>query len=718
MNFIHYWWPSLLNFDGFIKSMATPIVKAWKKTDKKMTNVLKFYTLTDYENWKKETNMAKWETKYYKGLGTHDDKEAKECFCDFASKIINYVYTNPKANSVDNQIIPEDVNNNNSNNNPNNDPNNPNDNNDIKSTDSKESKNTSQSAQEGGCEIKDDTNEDVYMDDKTNENYIAITLGFAKNKVIDRKRWLEKYDRNNIIDYNTKTISYHDFINKDLIHFSNYDNYRSIPSMKDGFKPSLRKIIYVCFKKDLATKALKVAQLSGFVSAEAAYHHGETSLQGAIVGMAQDFVGSNNLNLLLPKGNYGNRREGGKNAASARYICTKLHDLTPLIYRREDEHVYNYVDDDGLQAEPVTYAPIIPMILVNGTQGIGTGFSTFVPCYNPKDLIKNVRKILNNKSPDILTPWYKGFTGTIKKEIIKDRNGNIKDNDGEKYKTFGIYENLDKTTMRITELPIGVWTDDYFKFLDSITRIDPKKPMKTDMIQSWDHSCGTNTIDITIVFLPGILQDLIKKNELVKKMKLSKSIKTSNMHLYDLNDTIKKYESIDEIINDYIKNRLIVYDKRKQFHMRHIKNQLEILKWKVTFLEYVTHQMKIEIFSERNGKRIPLKEAQILDQLITCEFPKLSNNVDAEEADKTYNYITNMKLWSLTEEEMDSLIKEKLDKEREYDIYYNTSINVMWLRELDELEKAYDKVCAEEQDQNKDKNHPDKKTKKSRAKKQ
>lgn len=659
INFIHYWWPSLLKINGFIKSMATPIIKAWKKTDKKKKNPMVFYTLTDYDNWKKVTDMSKWEIQYYKGLGTHDEKEAKECFNDFENKIINYIWS-----GVDNPIT---ITNNSTNDNDNTD------NNSVSSNKSSDDK----------------TNDEDYIDDKTNENYNAITLGFAKNRINDRKIWLENYDKNNIIDYKCKNVTYHDFIHKDLIHFSNYDNNRSLPSMKDGFKPSLRKILFTCFKKNLINDKLKVAQLSGFVSALAAYHHGEMSLQGAIVGMAQNYVGANNINLLLPCGNFGNRRQGGKNHASARYIITRLCELTPLIFRKEDEPIYEYVNDDGFSAEPTTYAPILPMILINGTHGIGTGYSSSVPSFNPKDVMSNLRKMLHGRQPDALVPWYRGFTGKIKKE---------KDN---KFRTFGIYENIDQKTIHISELPVGTWTDDYFRFLNNITRVDSKKPAKTDMIESWDHSCGTNTIDITITFLPGILQDLEKKNELIKKLKLSDIVSTTNMHLYDANDVIKKYPSIESIFVDYIVYRLDIYEKRKQYQLRHITNQLKIIKYKVLFLEYATHQKKIDLFNEVNGKRIPLKESVIMEQLVKHDFPPLSNNVDALDGDKNYNYITNMKLWSITEEEMILLTQEKDKRQKEYDNYFNKSPTNMWLDELDELEKGYDKwlISCEEDDE-------------------
>ena len=189
-----------------------------------------------------------------------------------------------------------------------------------------------------------------------------------------------------ILDTTEKKISYSDFVNKELIHFSKYDCERSIPNIMDGLKTSLRKILYCAFKRNLTTE-IKVAQFGGYVSEHSGYHHGENSLMKAIVGMAQEYVGSNNINLLLPNGQFGTRLQGGDDSASERYIFTQLNDITKHIYIDADQHVLNYLDDDGTLVEPEFYVPIIPMILVNGSKGIGTGFSTDIMCYNPKRLL-------------------------------------------------------------------------------------------------------------------------------------------------------------------------------------------------------------------------------------------------------------------------------------------------------------------------------------------
>ena len=228
----------------------------------------------------------------------------------------------------------------------------------------------------------------------------AIDMVFNKKRADDRKDWLGLYNRESYLDTSQQLVPYEEFINKELIHFSKYDCDRSIPNLMDGLKISLRKILFSAFKKNLNTE-IKVAQFSGYVSEHSGYHHGEASLNGAIVHMAQNFVGSNNINLLMPNGQFGTRLQGGKDSASERYIFTQLCKLTRIIFPDVDDKILKYLNDDGLPVEPLYYIPIIPMILVNGSKGIGTGFSTDIMCYNPIEIIRYLREKLTQQATTI-----------------------------------------------------------------------------------------------------------------------------------------------------------------------------------------------------------------------------------------------------------------------------------------------------------------------------
>jgi DNA topoisomerase II len=120
-------------------------------------------------------------------------------------------------------------------------------------------------------------------------------------------------------------------------------------------------------------------------------------LTGTIVNLAQNFVGSNNINLLVPSGQFGTRLSGGKDSASPRYIFTMMSALTRFIFHPADDPLLNYLVDDNQRIEPTWYIPIIPMVLINGAEGIGTGWSTKIPNHSPREVISNIRRMLQGK---------------------------------------------------------------------------------------------------------------------------------------------------------------------------------------------------------------------------------------------------------------------------------------------------------------------------------
>lgn len=628
INFIMFFWPSLITkVEGFVQSIATPIVKVWKKTDTAKKTLQQFFTLTDYEKWKQEIDSSKWKIKYFKGLGTSTDQEAQESFKDLDSKIITYC--------------------------------------DVK-TDS-----THVTEEDSECSK---TDEDTV--DKTSVTYDAITLAFSKTRTSDRKKWLSEYNRDSILDTNDRFISIPDFVNKELIHFSNYDNIRSIPSVCDGFKPSQRKTLFGSMKRGIYKDEIKVSQLAAYIADVSAYHHGPTSLEGTIVGMAQNYVGTNNINIMLPNGAFGDRRDGGKSAASSRYINTQLNELVPLIFKKEDEYVYRYCDDDGQQIEPVTYAPLIPLVLVNGSVGIGTGYSTKIPQFNPKDIVKVVRKRLKGEiiSNEHITPWYKGFKGKI--EFVKSGV----------YRSSGVYKILNTTQIHITELPIDVWSDDYYKYLDTIVADNPDSPKKGEVLKEYTFGPGNNNIDIKVKFIDGVLQNLLIDDNLDKVLKLSKPINLTNMTIHDQNGALKRYNDVPDIIEEWYMYRLGVYIERKNYMLKLVKNQLDIIEWKVKFIEDVI-KGKIVVFKDKKAR----KKTEVIEKLVELKYPRLSTDVHATNDSKTYSYITNISLFSLTEEELDKLKKEHEEKLAEYEDYCATSVEEIWSRELDDFEKGYDK---------------------------
>ena len=1094
MNFLHVLWPELLKREGFVTSLATPIVKLFKGKEVKT-----FYNLTEYQNFmddlKESNSLSGWKTKYYKGLGTSTSTEAKEYFHGIEDKLIKYFYKSA-IKGIDNSDLDEE-----------------------------ENKETDENSEEENKETDENSEEKVIKKDLLlSEDDDAITLAFDKNRSDDRKTWLLNYNKNKILTYEQKEITYSDFIHKDMIHFSNDDTCRSIPSMMDGFKPSQRKIFYGASLRGLDKSEVKVAQLAGFVSDKAAYHHGEMSLTGAIVGMAQDFVGANNINVLKPNGQFGcvapdteillwnskivqakdvkvgdkligddglprivsktikgvdtmyrikngrmndyivnsnhiltcqlsshksiywkdsskswkmlyynsinkkfgektigtnlkpgnhvnksvlsreeaydkikefsktiqddpifdiniqdylilpkyikdhikgilnsntikwkeqrvnidpyilgswlgdgmsdchafssidseiiktwalwldkngcetvhcenynnhesctyyirrrgsgkddnvfpvgdiknssrnckgcntsnintgacdwnfnknnneyicegkninnnkainlnpfkelmkennlyknkhvpieyiinsenNRLEllagfidtdgslkkqndtfgyrifqsnerkhiieslrivagslgfrskvyksknnmleliitgydldripvkvdrkkinnysqeeslirqnrmnpmihnidvikinngefcgwhidsnerflladftithntrlrGGKDAASARYIWTEFSELTNMIFRKEDEPILNYLDEDGTKIEPEYYYPIIPMILVNGAEGIGTGFSTKCPQFNPIDIINNMKGLIENNKYTLMTPWWSLFEGEVSRE--DDNNFLAKG----KYHIVG-------DSIIITELPVGEWTSNYKEYLEKKLEEELTKKNKSNInFLGYTDNNTDKRIYFELEFKKGYLSTA--KN-LDKFLKMEKNIRLSNIHLYNKKGTIKKYRTIKSIMDEFYKIRLEMYVKRKDYILNKLKNELDIINYKVKFiLAIIAKEIKI------NNK----DKEYIESKLVTLEFPKLSKSIE-DKGEKTYNYLLGMNLWSLSYEKVEELKKQCQDKESEYNKIKEITIEDMWKNELDELLVAYEK---------------------------
>jgi DNA topoisomerase-2 len=497
----------------------------------------------------------------------------------------------------------------------------------------------------------------------------TIDMVFNKKRADDRKDWLKLYDRSSFIDTSKQMITYEEFIHKELIHFSKYDCDRSIPNLMDGLKISLRKILFSAFKKNLTTE-IKVAQFSGYVSEHSGYHHGEASLNAAIVGMAQNFVGSNNINLFMPNGQFGTRLQGGKDSASERYIFTQLNKITRTLFPSNDDNILTYLNDDGLLVEPVYYAPIIPMILVNGSKGIGTGFSTDIMCYNPIQIIQYIKNKLSLEENNLeFIPYYDGFKGQITK--ISD----------EKYLIKGLYEKTGNDTIRVTELPVGFWTEDFKELLEKLIEPGQDKEGKkiTSVVKDYDDMSKDTNVDFTITFAKGKLEELEQSkgdyacNGLEKLLKLYTTNTTTNMHLFDADDKLQKYEKVSDIIDAYYDVRLKLYQTRKNYLIDALEKELVLLSNKA---KYIKENLDGTIDLRKK------KKEQVLEMLE-------SKGYDIIDDDSDYKYLTKMPMDSVTEENVEKLLTEKGNKDQELATIKGTTINKMWNTELDNLLEQY-----------------------------
>ena len=525
----------------------------------------------------------------------------------------------------------------------------------------------------------------------------SMSLAFSKKRADDRKRWLAGYDPARLLTVGEAgRVDYSRFIHDELIHFSNADNLRSLPSVMDGFKPSQRKILFGCLKRGLRQE-VRVAQLAGYVSEHAAYHHGEASLTAAITSMAQQFVGANNINLLAPIGQFGSRLLGGKDAASARYIHTHLDSIVDVIIRKEDAGILKHIDDDGLIVEPETYYPVVPLLAINGCIGIGTGFSTDIPPHNPEEVVGLIRDRLEGRRATLenlaMRPWWFGFKGPV--HLVSDGV----------WVTKGMYVWDDaKHSVMITELPVGTWTHDYKAFLDDMcvagaaagtkvggsegggkvdhSKTEDGKPILKNFEDLYTH------IDIKFnLELDHDYYDDAKANpvEFEKRFKLTSTWRTSNMVAFDTEMRIVKYGCVGDMLESFYGPRLAAYERRRAAEIARLKREAEEADAKARFLAAVL------------AGTIDLRRAEdedIVAAMIAHELPALSGDHDAKKVD-SYDYLLRLRMdrvkaAAVTEQEKAVAVARGHVAELE-----GTTAQAMWLRDLEGFMAVWGKVRVE-----------------------
>lgn len=550
--------------------------------------------------------------------------------------------------------------------------------------------------------------------DWDDESDLAIDLAFNKKRADDRKEWLGTYmkDRHLRVKAGGIRVPYTRFVHDELIHFSNADNIRSLPAMLDGLKPSQRKILWAALKRNLTTE-IKVAQMAGYVSEVAAYHHGEVSLQGAIVGMAQDFVGSNNLNLLVPSGQFGTRLQGGKDAASPRYIFTALESITKAIVRKEDDAILKYTEDDGEFVEPETYLPVLPMLLVNGAIGIGTGFSTNVPNFNPQDIARVLRACLTSAGGshmDLkatqLQPWWFGFRGTV--------TGSL---DGRTWTTKGCYEFVgdDSAAVRITELPVGSWTLDYKQFLDEmLTQQEEdlkdwqalsKKKDRTDKenkavaqkpvpwLKDWKPAYNDTDAGF-ILYLDEDAYHTARAypKEFEEHFKMTTTFKTTNMVAFNAEGKIHRYESVGEVLEEFYRVRLAAYSARKEKEMGRMREEIRELDARLAFVKAVVERRLVVANAE---------DADLLKGLKAIGVPPISAP-DMPDDLKGYEYLLRMRVDRLKAAAVHELESEVAKTKAILAVLTAMTLEGLWLKDLDEFDAAWEKYAVKRQEKAED----------------
>lgn len=505
------------------------------------------------------------------------------------------------------------------------------------------------------AEIKESFGEKVvsFIHDETTDSHLNMI--FHKQYSENRKEWLLQ---GRPTDYETPAKEYPIslYLNQELIKYSLEDCKRSIPNLFDGLKVSQRKILYSVFKKSLTPggKSLKVAQLAGYCAENSNYHHGEQCLHETIIKMCHDFPGSNNIPYLEKDGQFGSRIYGGKDAANARYIFTKMTTLSRLLFPAEDDCLLTYTLDDGMKVEPDFYLPILPLILINGcTAGIGTGWSCSIPCFHPLEVMNIVRDMLLEKesiSFDI-QPFYNGFKGNI---ISVAPN---------KYRSSGILEKVSlhtKEKYKVSELPIGMWTDKFKEELESLQEVKKIKSFKN----------YSSTDNVHFEFEKGPTD--FKINE--ENLKLNTHINLTNMVLFGENDVIQKFPSIQSIVERFFEKRMELYEIRKKTTLEQFSSELRILQNKRRFIEMV------------------LVQEIVLTSMDECRLQTELQEKGFETQDDCYDYLLRIPIRDFTKNKITTLEEKIRNVEANLISLKKTKPSKLWLHDLDIFEKEYKKI--------------------------
>lgn len=501
---------------------------------------------------------------------------------------------------------------------------------------------------------------------KTEHCEDALDLFFSQGpKAADMRKnfLLNEYDSSACVDYSKEATTWYDFLRRDMSHYSFADNIRSIPSVVDGMKVGQRKVMFSFFERKTSSE-IKVAQAQSFAAEMSAYHHGEQSLGETIVGLAQDHVGTNNIAMLYPEGQFGTRLFKPSIHAAFRYIFTKLDPIARFVIPAADDTILDYHYDEGKRVEPCAYVPIVPMVLVNGAHGIGSGFSTHVPCFNPLDVMDATKAWIDAKAGEKefvlqeLVPWYRGFTGDVALQ-------------GDQVCTKGTFhvETTGKhPAIHVTELPVGKWTEDYKQMVKDTLLLKSDDKTSTDRFLTSITDLSTeHTVKIVLGTTASLLENVA---DLEVALKLRSREGMTNMHLFDCNGHLKKY-TIAEIVEEHSSFRYEAYQKRLRWQIAESEKQHTVAANKSKFINLVRSNSIRLVEYEDN--------ADLSQALAAHDLPSLPEG----------KYMTKMPLDSLTTENEKyfsreaALAAERLNKLQACDVLD------AWRHDLDELRDAY-----------------------------
>ena len=496
--------------------------------------------------------------------------------------------------------------------------------------------------------------------DGTTDN-IELAYSNKKGFTDKRKKWIASVNNDSYLPRDSGEITFNDFCKIDLA-LAGYDTCdRSIPSVYDGLKPSQRKVLYTYFamSQKAAKTSTKVFQITGKVADFASYHHGDESLNGTITRMAQDFIGSNNLPLLEKDGQFGSRNKLGNDASAPRYIAAYLSDVARLLFPKADDDVLIRKVEDNETVEPTFYVPIIPMLLVNGATGIGTGWATNIPMFNPIELVDFTLQFFESypKLPQMnLLPWYRKYKGDV---IEYDKEWLFR----------GLVEQIDETIFDVTEIPVEMSIDTLRANMNALVTSGVIK--KYVNIEAANKKKKKDVEDDTFHFRITFAEKQTGAN-VVDMLKLETTKSKNSMVAFDDNGHPVRYGNIESIYIEWFKKRREIYIKRKQHILNNMSLELKVLRNKLRFSEHVDeydlkHKMKDELL-------------------------KLLEDEKYFKYNDSYDYLRQMPIDCSAKFKIDKLKELIKQKEKEKENYEALSIMDIWESELQQLKKYLEKL--------------------------
>ena len=474
-----------------------------------------------------------------------------------------------------------------------------------------------------------------------------LSLAFGNECRAERKEWISKYDPTVYPD-NGPICTVSSFIDIELVVHA-FENMVRCICGSDGLKPGQRKIVYADMSrtKDARAKKTKVAQLSGYVAQHTAYKHNEKCLSDTIRNMAQKHIGSNNLPYFLDEGQFGTRKMGGKDAADARYIFVRGIWSAKFVFRSEDEPIFVKVIEEGEEQEPKTFFPVIPLHMVNGCKGIGTGHSTFIPPFDPRSIVLWLKQRLRGLPLPPLSPWFRGYGGEIKTYISPKGDG------VDKFTCQGSFEIASGgrrgKEIHVTELPIYKIPNAYEARLDVM---EQKKE-----ISSYEDHCGPESVHF-------IVRGMDKPTH--NKLGLLTSHTMNNMVVLDEDRKPRRFTNSRDLIEFFFEFRLPHYQRRKDHIIAELSSEIRKRHELAAFMSDIVEN-KIVVFRQ--------KRDYVYQQMDTFGhkrelFPKVKLEWCTEEYLAEYTQKT---------EALEETLKDVI----------STSAETMWYRDLIEFEKEY-----------------------------